>query len=313
VTATETPFRVGALCAGYGGLELGLQAAGIPVALKWYAEIDKRASQVMSHHYPDAPNLGDLTEITDCPPVDVVTAGFPCQPVSHAGKREGVNDARWLIDDVCKIARRVDAGWLLLENVAGIFTANKGEAFYRVLSALAENGFAAEWTSVRASDVGASHKRLRWFCLAYADKPSGKARRNTGFDSKLSRSQLVGLALSAANANMSRRSKRHGRVSDEAQLPAPERPSPDAARWGAYAAAIQRWEPIVGRPSPDPTDEKGRLNPRFVEWMMGLPDGWVCDAVQGRTHQLRILGNGVVPQQAAYALELLVPLVGEQT
>jgi DNA (cytosine-5)-methyltransferase 1 len=78
-----------------------------------------------------------------------------------------------------------------------------------------------------------------------------------------------------------------------------------SARWGQYADAIARWEPIVGRAAPDPTDDRRRLNPRFVEWMMGLPDGWVTDAVDGRSHQLRILGNGVVPQQAAHALTVL--------
>ena len=64
------------------------------------------------------------------------------------------------------------------------------------------------------------------------------------------------------------------------------------------------------RPAPDPTVDRGRgprLNPRFVEWMMGLPDGWVSDSGASRTQQLRMLGNGVVPQQAALALGLLDP------
>lgn len=86
-------------------------------------------------------------------------------------------------------------------------------------------------------------------------------------------------------------------------------------RWGQYAAAIARWEHILGRPAPEPTEPgaKGRprLSPRFVEWMMGLPDGWVTDPAIWAHHarpagvrnaQLRILGNGVVPQQAAAAV-----------
>jgi DNA-cytosine methyltransferase len=160
--------RVGALCAGYGGLEMGLTLAGVGVDLAWFAEIDRHAAQVMSYHHPNVPNLGDLTEITDPPPVDVVTAGFPCQPVSHAGKRKGVNDERWLIDDVCQVARRASADWLILENVGGLLSANGGDAMARVVAALAANGFAAEWTCVRASDVGAPHGRLRWFCVAHS-------------------------------------------------------------------------------------------------------------------------------------------------
>ena len=140
------PVSVGALCAGYGGLELGLAMAGMNVDHRWYAENDKNASAVMAAHHPNVPNLGDLTEITDPPPVDMIAAGFPCQPVSMAGKRRGIHDERWLIEDVCRIGRDSGARWLLLENVPGILTANSGEAFGKVVRALAENGFTAEWT-----------------------------------------------------------------------------------------------------------------------------------------------------------------------
>lgn len=81
-------------------------------------------------------------------------------------------------------------------------------------------------------------------------------------------------------------------------------PTPKASD-GRYGQAIARWEEALGRPAPAPTDGQ-RLSPAFVEWMMGLPAGWVTD-VPGvsRTHALKILGNGVVPQQAAHALQLL--------
>ena len=76
-------------------------------------------------------------------------------------------------------------------------------------------------------------------------------------------------------------------------------------KWGQYAPAIARWEAILGRPAPAPTETtmKGaqRLSPRLVEWMMGLPEGWVTDRGLSRPDQLKCLGNGVVPQQAAAA------------
>jgi len=338
--------RVGALCAGYGGLELGLSLTGVDVDLTWYAEINKHAAQVMGHHHPDVPNLVDLTEITDPPRVDVVTAGFPCQPVSIAGKRKGVNDERWLIEDVCRVAWEAGAEWLILENVAGLRSANGGDAMARVVSALAGNGFGAEWTSVRASDVGAPHGRLRWFCLAYAEngnadlqaasgvripfqsrgvdflaayadsgiygagQDGGRVGRVDGSDEGGTRERewsrsVVGdrsheTAADADGTGLERRTplRERGR----------ERPAGSngvAADFGPYAAAIARWEPIVGRPAPNPTDDKRRLSPRFVEWMMGLPDGWVTDAGVTRSQALKILGNGVVPQQAALALRLL--------
>jgi len=76
-------------------------------------------------------------------------------------------------------------------------------------------------------------------------------------------------------------------------------------KWGQYAPAIARWEAVLGRPAPAPTETttKGtqRLSPRFVEWMMGLPEGWVTGRGLSRPEQLKCLGNGVVPQQAAAA------------
>jgi DNA (cytosine-5)-methyltransferase 1 len=80
-----------------------------------------------------------------------------------------------------------------------------------------------------------------------------------------------------------------------------------AERWGQYADAIGRWEDVIGRSAPAPTERGGRGNPRlsarFVEWLMGCDEGWVCD-VPGlsRSQQLHLLGNGVVKQQGAYGV-----------
>ncbi|WP_308258327.1 hypothetical protein [Saccharothrix obliqua] len=80
--------------------------------------------------------------------------------------------------------------------------------------------------------------------------------------------------------------------------------------FGGYEPAIQRWEHRLNRPAPDPTTTGQRqstvLNPAIVEWMMGLPEGWVTALPLPRTAQLHALGNGVVPQQAAHAVDLLL-------
>jgi DNA (cytosine-5)-methyltransferase 1 len=77
--------------------------------------------------------------------------------------------------------------------------------------------------------------------------------------------------------------------------------------WGDYGPAVARWEAILGRPAPPPADERGRLSPRFVEFMMGLPAGWVTDVPDvSRAQALRMLGNGVLPQQAAAAITALL-------
>jgi len=86
--------------------------------------------------------------------------------------------------------------------------------------------------------------------------------------------------------------------------------------WGVYGSAVQRWERTLGRVAPPPTargkNGQPRLSPAFVEWMQGLPTGWVTDVPSlSRNEMLKALGNGVVPQQAAAALRLLLPDVFE--
>lgn len=80
--------------------------------------------------------------------------------------------------------------------------------------------------------------------------------------------------------------------------------------WGDYAPAVRRWETVLGRPAPFPTQPgtHGRpvLAPAFVEWLQGLEPGWVTSLPLPRTAQLRALGNGVVPQQATHAVALLL-------
>lgn len=95
---------------------------------------------------------------------------------------------------------------------------------------------------------------------------------------------------------------------NERRLQQPERRNPDID-WGKYTPTIRRWETVLGRPAPTPTVEhrnKRRLNPVFVEWMMGLPDGWVTSHGLSAAQELKMLGNGVVPQQARAAIAQLM-------
>ena len=354
-------MRVGALCAGYGGLELGLHLAGIDTDLVWVSETDKHASAVLDARF-GVPNLGDLTEIADPPQVDAITAGFPCQPVSHAGKRAGIDDERWLIRDVVSVAERAGAQWLFLENVRGVLTANQGVAFGQVLDALADGGFDARWACVRADQsVGACHRRDRWFCVAHASGAAGE-ERDFGPSTRVEAScgddasgrgiqdgaapvayasgerhggqQDVGVvgcvgtqpegsgrqarpawqvavnrgAASVADADSPGRGEQCGSVPVEQKLRSPERGGSQVG-WGDYADAIARWEWASGRCAPAPvTDSK--LSSRFVEWMMGLPEGWVTGVGLSRSQELKMLGNGVVPQQAAAAYGWLLEQTG---
>lgn len=305
-------IRVGAVCAGYGGLELALALAGFETELAWYSEIEEAPTELLRTRFPQAKGHEDVTQIEDVEQVDIVTAGFPCQPVSHAGARAGIVDSRWIIDDVCRVASLAGARFLILENVAGLLTANDGDAMAAVCAAMAGNGFSRwEWRTLRASDVGAPHQRKRWFCVAARDAES--IGRNEPTAQRPGERQQSGRPTGgpdSATPDADVLSVRwHGRTASRAETPGQdEQAGPVCDRFGAtsrgrfggYAEAIYRWEPVIGRRAPDPT-ASGRLNPVFVEWMMGLPEGWVTDLPLKRPEKLAMLGNGVVPLQGAVA------------
>jgi DNA (cytosine-5)-methyltransferase 1 len=161
---------VGSLCTGYGGLELALAYAGVDYRLGFVADPDPAASKVLAHHHPTVPNLGDIRAIdwTKVPPVDALCAGYPCQGESLAGKRLGADDERWLWEHVFAAVRDLRPRVVLLENVAG----HLSMGFGRVLGDLASIGFDAHWMCLRASDIGAAHRRDRVFVYAHpADSP----------------------------------------------------------------------------------------------------------------------------------------------
>lgn len=161
-------MRIGSLCTGYSGLDMGVQAV-LGGELAWVSDIDKGSCKLLAHRHPAVPNLGDFTRTdwSTVEPIDVLTAGFPCQPVSHAGKQLGDNDERWLWDDVARAIGDLRPGLVVLENVRGLLTAGSGRLFGRVLGALAGLGYDAQWVGLRAADVGSPHGRWRVFIAAY--------------------------------------------------------------------------------------------------------------------------------------------------
>lgn len=308
-------LRLGSLCTGYGGLDLAAETVLGPLTHVWHAEIDPHAAKVLAHHWPDVPNLGDLTVVdwACVEPVDVLTAGYPCQPLSVAGPRTGMNDERWIWDEIYAAIRVLRPRFVLLENVAGHLSLGFG----RVLGDLAAAGYDAEWGCFRASDVGAPHRRERVFIIAWpaADPPRLGNRRAAPAGEQFRTAVTGSGGADELTLLPTPTAARYGNN----QSPSPGaavRPSLDSLarmdRWGKYAPAIARWAQVIGRPAPDPTEPGSngllRLSTRFVEWMMGLPAGWVTDHV-GRSAALRILGNGVVPQQAAYAYAELLAAI----
>lgn len=336
---------IGELCMGYGGLGMGLSLAlGGDTRVAWAVEYDKHPSAIIAHRYPGVRNYGDVKTApwADMEAVDWLTAGYPCQPFSHAGLRKGADDPRHLWPGVAHAIGVLRPRGVLLENVRGHVSLGLAD----VLADLSGLGYDATWGVVRAADAGAPHGRARVFILAAHSDDRGSRLRRAGSDwrgepvdvvrhlaaadapgvgrreGRTQPARIVGRPDAAergpatADADLRRRSRGTEQHSDAAPHPADgdtrrghtDRHSGPVS-WGAYAPAIGRWERVTARPAPRPTEpgrNGQRLSPRFVEFLMGLPDGWVTD-VPGlpRNAMLKALGNGVVPQQAALAVRLL--------
>lgn len=163
-------LSVGSLFSGIGGLDLGLERAGMTVV--WQSEIDPYASRVLAKHWPNVPNLGDITTIdwSTVEPVDILVGGFPCQDVSDAGQHcgpAGIHGERsGLWASMARGIRHLRPRLILVENVPGLLVRGLGT----VLGDLAEIGYDAEWDCLPAAAVGARHLRARVWILAY---PSG--------------------------------------------------------------------------------------------------------------------------------------------
>ncbi|GGK40570.1 hypothetical protein GCM10010124_36700 [Pilimelia terevasa] len=161
---TAGRLRIGSLCSGYGGLDLAVEAV-LGGRLLWYAENDRHAATVMSAHWPGIPNLGDITAVDwgQQPQVDIITAGFPCQDISNAGRRAGITGPKSsLWAHVADAVGEVRPQYVLVENVAALLR----RGFEVCHSDLAALGYDTRWTCIRASEVGAAHRRDRLFMLA---------------------------------------------------------------------------------------------------------------------------------------------------
>jgi DNA (cytosine-5)-methyltransferase 1 len=156
-------LTVGSLFSGIGGLDLGLERAGMTV--KWQSEIDPYACRVLKKHWPDVPNLGNIKEINwkEVEKVDVICGGYPCQPFSTAGKRNGEEDPRHLWPWVREAISELRPKYAILENVRGHLSLGG----LSVIGELASIGYDAEWRVISAASVGANHKRDRIVIVAY--------------------------------------------------------------------------------------------------------------------------------------------------
>ena len=303
-------LSVGSLCTGYGGLEMGLETVHGDIDLRFVSDIDKDVNTLLAHYHPNTPNLGDLTAVkwADIEPVDVLCAGYPCQPFSTAGKRKGLEDERAIFEYIADAISVLRPRNVLLENVAGHLTLG-GTA---VIATLAKLGYSSRWGIVRASDAASPHKRARrfiWCEITDASSITGWTGHFKATQQRQTQEWCTGQFQPCGSSCINAYTK-SGNATNKKQysMETTTRQTAESGEcdcaFGQWQPAIERWAEVLGRQAPQPQHGKG-VSADFVEGMMGLPEGYVTDIGLSRQAQLKILGNGVVPQQAALALQLL--------
>jgi DNA (cytosine-5)-methyltransferase 1 len=277
----------------------------------WMSDLDKYASKVITERW-GLPNLGDLKTVdwATVEPIDILTAGYPCQPFSNAGQRKGLNDERHIWPYIKDIISALRPNRVILENVRGHLTLG----FKEVLADLTELGYDAKWSIVRASDVGAPHRRERLFVLAQPANTNSQRSliRESDPEWDKGESQFEPSGSSKASTNASSeglqgsswerlRYEQSGKTTCDTN----DKYQPYDRSMQELGSRFASRRQMRLRKPPNPLDINGKLNAEFVEYMMGLPVGWVTDLDISRSQQLKLLGNGVVPQQAYYAIDKL--------
>ena len=281
-------IRCASLFSGIGGLdrgvEQGLAALGHRSRVIWQAEKDPYARAVLRKNWPTVPCYEDVHDIDGTAETpDVLDGGFPCQDLSIAGKRAGIDGARsGLWSENVRIIRVLRPGVVFVENVPELL-----RYLGRVLGPLAELGYDAEWDLFDAAAVGAPHLRERLFVLAYL--PDAARLRREGGERGGAQAQHAGAAR-PRGARAVAHADGHGQLQPDAS-------GEQLRQQGRGAKA--RTEP-ARPPAWPPEPDVGRV----VDGPRSRLDG------SRRRARLRCLGNGVVPQQARLAFLTLAARAG---
>ena len=264
-------------CAGIGGFSLAARWCGVET--RWARENDDYARAVYAQHFPGVALFRDVREpLPDLGPVDLYTAGFPCQPVSQAGKRRGADDPRWLWPWIAETIRHLRPRWVLLENVPGLLA---WDPFSAVLAALAQLGYDAEWQVLSAAAFGAPHLRRRVWIVAYTSQHGRVSRRTSN----------------SAQIERGRKPYRGGSNADAMAFPDRQ---PRATRFGTGIPSVLA-PPTPGR--------QGTLD--GWPWAPEPGVGRMAHGVPSRVDRLRCLGNTIVPQVAAWIIGKIVSAEGK--
>jgi len=277
----------GSLFAGIGGFDLGLERAGMEC--RWQVEIDHYAGSVLAKHWPGVTRWGDVRTFPVGDPadwqVDLICAGVPCQPVSHAGKQKGASDERWMWGEALRVVADLCPRFFVAENPIGLLNHDGGRTFHGILRAFASVGYVCEWHVISASDVGAPHRRQRVWLVADAN---GRRRKRQRLKKHGDQQSTFG--------DIADRCGSWGRRAGQAAS-------------DSNGARLEIWQ----TQDAEPARSKGRPEPcRAQRWATEPNVGRVAHGVPNRVDRLRCLGNAVVPQVAEVIGRAIIELDAAQ-
>jgi DNA (cytosine-5)-methyltransferase 1 len=290
-------MRFGSLFAGIGGMDLGLERAGMQCA--WQVEIDHYARRVLEKHWPSVRRHDDVRTF---PPAgdwscDLIAGGFPCQDISNAGRRAGIDGERsGLWGEFARIICVLRPRFVLVENVAALL----GRGMGRVVGDLAECGYDAEWDCLPAAAFGALHIRNRVFLLAYSAAERQQSWR--GHSGQNQRPDSFGSDPQAIADSECGRRPSWWQNSRESQIPEPQ--------YCGSSDVHDSFRRRYGTPQETVFAGRGGIEPASG-WAVEPDVGRVADGVPARVDRLRGLGNSVVPQVAQWLGERIMETVKE--
>jgi DNA (cytosine-5)-methyltransferase 1 len=285
-------LRVLELFAGIGGFSLGLERAGGFETVA-FCEIEPYCRAVLAKHWPGVKQYDDVRTLTadtlrsDGIAVDVICGGFPCQDISFAGKRAGLEGARsGLWREYARLIGELRPRFVIVENVPGLLNLGMGA----VLGDLSALGYGATWDCIPASAVGAPHRRDRVWIVAYARSEQHKSGcASIGRETAKEFSYSTDAASKrCAEAGQFRYGKRQERVASICE---------DVADAGSSRLQNDKGRGTGPKRNGDGAFDGGcGLSGRDHDWSFEPDVGRVAHGVPARVDRLKALGNSVVPQ-----------------
>jgi len=289
-------LSVGSCFSGIGGIERGLESTG-GFETKWQIENDEYASRVLEKQWPNVKRYRDIRDVVRHEPVDLICGGFPCQDVSLAGARKGLEGKRsTLWSEMFRLVCEVKPRWIVVENVPGLLSSDNGRFFGNILRDLASAGYDAEWGVLSAFGVGAPHLRRRVFLLANSSSGGSGSRR-----AEL-KGQQRSIASVGTSPQMANATSRKSRIT-------PERERREDFGGGSEEVDLADTAKSQLYVSGERDGRKGRssIGSSAGGWWSVEPHvGRVAHGVPNRVQRLKCLGNSVVPQVAQKIGEMIL-------